>query len=73
MILGAGIATESARVVLHYAFEELGLACVTATVDKPNVVSIRILENLGFYVIDEKPILGNWVVNYEIAPESLLL
>jgi [ribosomal protein S5]-alanine N-acetyltransferase len=70
---GSGIATESARTVLHYAFEELGLAFVSATVDKPNIASVRILEKLGFYVIDEKLVHGNWIVSYEISLESLLL
>jgi RimJ/RimL family protein N-acetyltransferase len=44
-----------------------------ATVDKPNVVSIRVLEKLGFYAIDEKLVHGNWIMSYEISPESLLL
>lgn len=70
---GAGIATESARTVLRYAFEALSLACVTATVDKPNVASLRVLEKLGFYVVEEKPVQGNWIVSYEISAEHLTL
>jgi hypothetical protein len=40
-------------------------------VDKPNGVSIRVLEKLGFQVIDEKLVQGNWLVYYEISPERL--
>lgn len=66
---GFGIATESARGVLRHAFEELGLPHVVATVDKPNVASIRILEKLGFSVTDERFIHGKPILYYAVSPE----
>jgi ribosomal-protein-alanine N-acetyltransferase len=45
---GKGYATELAREVLRHAHDVLGLNHVIATVDIPNVGSIRVLEKLGF-------------------------
>jgi RimJ/RimL family protein N-acetyltransferase len=44
---GRGYATEIARRLIRYGFEELGLARVTATIDAANKPSIRIVEKLG--------------------------
>jgi len=67
---GLGIATESARCVLRYAFAELGLISIMATVDKPNGASIRVLEKLGFSVIGETLMHGNPIVYYAVALEQ---
>jgi RimJ/RimL family protein N-acetyltransferase len=45
---GKGYATELAGEVLQHAVDALGLDYVIATVDIPNVASIRVLEKLGF-------------------------
>lgn len=45
---GKGYATELAGEVLRHAVDALGLDYVIATVDIPNVASIRVLEKLGF-------------------------
>jgi RimJ/RimL family protein N-acetyltransferase len=66
---GFGIATESARGMLHHVFQELGLTYVVATVDKPNVGSIRVLEKIGFSVTGEKYMHGNPIVCYAISQE----
>jgi RimJ/RimL family protein N-acetyltransferase len=66
---GAGIATESARRVLRHAFTALGLPHIVATVDKPHVASIRVLEKLGFVITDERLIHGNPILYYAVSPE----
>ncbi|MCC6554716.1 MAG: GNAT family N-acetyltransferase [Polyangiaceae bacterium] len=50
---GQGYATEIAARLLAYAFEDLGLRRVTATVDSENSAAIRVLEKLGFRIIGE--------------------
>lgn len=45
---GRGITTEAARLLLDFAFGELGLHRVFAVVDEDNPASIRVLEKLGF-------------------------
>jgi len=44
---GQGLATEAARAVLTYAFQQLGIEQVWAATDPPNVASIRVMERLG--------------------------
>jgi RimJ/RimL family protein N-acetyltransferase len=44
---GRGLATEAARAVLRYGFEELGLAEIFAGADPPNTASFRVMERLG--------------------------
>jgi len=45
---GRGIATEAARLLLDFAFGEVGLHRVFAVVGDDNPASIRVLEKLGF-------------------------
>src|SRR5207248_1777762 len=44
---GRGIAAEAARLLLDFAFGELGLHRVFAVVDEDNPASIRVVEKLG--------------------------
>lgn len=44
---GQGLATEAARAVLKHGFESLGFQRVIATVQSPNLASIRVVEKLG--------------------------
>ena len=44
---GKGLATEAARAVLRYGFEELQLAKIWGGADAPNIASVRVLEKLG--------------------------
>ena len=62
---GNGFATEAAKAVLDYAFETLGLACVKADVDEPNVTSVRILEKLGMKKIRRAIVAGRPLLYYE--------
>lgn len=60
-----GLATESAQCVLHYAFNALRLKRVVATVDPPNIESIKVLEKLGMVFVEEQVIQGNPILFYE--------
>jgi ribosomal-protein-alanine N-acetyltransferase len=44
---GGGFATEAARGVLRYAFDELGLDRVLLRADAPNVASVEVMQRLG--------------------------
>ncbi|MDH3734740.1 MAG: GNAT family N-acetyltransferase, partial [Gemmatimonadota bacterium] len=44
---GRGLATEAARAVVDYAFEQLDFEVVVAATDVPNVSSVRVMERLG--------------------------
>lgn len=45
---GKGLATDAAGAIVHFAFSELGLDRVYATVDEDNDASIRVLAKAGF-------------------------
>jgi [ribosomal protein S5]-alanine N-acetyltransferase len=64
---GKGLATESAPGVLRHVFAVLKLPGVVATVDKPNVASVRVLEKLGMSLTDEKLIRGNPILYYALS------
>lgn len=44
---GRGLATEAARAVLHFGFEQVGLEDIFAGADFDNAASIRVMERLG--------------------------
>jgi [ribosomal protein S5]-alanine N-acetyltransferase len=45
---GKGIVTDSVKAFVKYAFDELGLCRITASVFEPNLASARVLEKNGF-------------------------
>jgi [ribosomal protein S5]-alanine N-acetyltransferase len=51
-----GYASEAARAVLAYAFDELGLQRVHAGVDAANLRSLRLAQRLGFRSDDASPL-----------------
>lgn len=61
---GKGLATESGARVIAYACAELGIRQIVATVDKPNLDSIRVLEKLGMQRTEEKLVSGNALLFY---------
>lgn len=67
---GQGLASESARCVLEYAFDTLSLEQIMATVDKPNTQSIKVLEKLGMSLVEERLINGNPILYYTKRPSS---
>jgi len=66
---GGGIATEAARGVLRHAFEALRMERIMATVDAPNLASIRVLEKLGFSPMAD-PMGGTTLRCYAVSAET---
>lgn len=59
---GRGYAKEATAAVLRYAFHTLGLNCVVADVDAPNLASVRVLEGLGMVrtgtaIVNDRPLI----------------
>ena len=63
---GTGFATDAAKAVLDFAFDTLGLKSVTADVDEPNVMSVRILEKLGMKRMRRAIVEGRPLLYYEL-------
>lgn len=64
---GRGLATESAQCILQYVFDTLGLQQVMATVDQPNIESVRVLEKLEMSLLEERLINGNPMLYYSLT------
>ena len=56
---GQGLATEFGSAVLSHAKEEIGLKNVIATVDIPNIGSIKVLEKLKFELVGQIEAYGS--------------
>jgi RimJ/RimL family protein N-acetyltransferase len=69
-VWGQGLATESARRVLAYAFEQLKLPYVMSTVDLPNTASIRVLEKIEMKLHEERSLNGNPIRCYSLTAED---
>ncbi|MBU2493738.1 MAG: GNAT family N-acetyltransferase [Bacteroidetes bacterium] len=68
---GNGIATETAKAVLQFAFIELNIKTVLARVIKENIASIKVIEKLGMKFRNSfTDKLGEWLV-YEISAKQL--
>jgi len=68
---GKGYATEAAKAVVRFGFEELELHRIEAGVATENKASIRVLEKLGMTQEGKRrkilPIRGQWKDNYHYA------
>ncbi len=64
---GKGYATESAKLIIDYAFQELEFAYLVATMDKANADSRRVCERLGFKLMEEREIEGKPIVFYSLT------
>ena len=68
---GRGFATEAAKIVVQFGFEQLHLHRIEAGVATENKASIRVLEKLGMKQEGMKrkilPIRGQWKDNYHYA------
>lgn len=60
---GRGLATEAARAVLQFGFEEIGLPEIVAGSDLPNSPSFRVMERLGMKFAGDRRI-GKLPVRY---------
>ncbi len=68
---GRGFATEAARVIVDFGFEELGMHRIFATCDVENVGSARVMEKLGMrregHFLQNEWVRGRWRDTYLYA------
>lgn len=67
---GKGLATEVARVMMRYGFEEHSLDRIIASADVPNLASLRVMEKAGMIFEKRVSINGSDLVYYAIAREA---
>ncbi len=67
---GQGIATEAARVLIRYAFEQLGLPTIEASTDVGNKASVRVLEKLGMSLTERRVADGLDTWFYSLTADS---
>lgn len=72
-IWGRGYAPEVARAVTRYGFASLGLPIVRASTDAANAASIRVLEKLGFTLVERREAGGLDTVFFQVTRPSLQL
>jgi ribosomal-protein-alanine N-acetyltransferase len=63
---GRGLATELARALIRYGFEELGFERIQASTDTPNKASARVMEKAGMTFEERKTEAGRETVFYSI-------
>jgi ribosomal-protein-alanine N-acetyltransferase len=64
---GNGYATESAKLIVDYAFTELEFANLIATMDKANIESQRVCDRLAFKFTEEREIEGKPILFYKLT------
>lgn len=62
-----GVATEAARAILHYGFEQLGFEEINASTDLENTASIRVLEKLGMRLERRQSVEGLETVFFKMT------
>lgn len=67
---GKGLATEIARAMMRYGFEELSLDCIIASADAPNLASLRVMEKAGMTFEKQACINGQELMYYAIAKDA---
>lgn len=63
---GRGLATEIAEALIDYARTNSELTLLYSGVDEPNVASIRVLEQVGFERIGDRPGAFGRVLEYRL-------
>jgi [ribosomal protein S5]-alanine N-acetyltransferase len=67
---GSGLATEAARAVIRYGFEDLSFDLIIAGADAPNLASLRVMEKAGMRFDKRLVINGLDTVYYTISREE---
>lgn len=57
-----GFTTEAIQTIVKFGFQQLNLRQITATTNKDNLASMRVLEKSGFERIGEKGVLWQYLV-----------
>lgn len=68
---GNGLATESAHCVIAHLSQTLKMKKIIATADKPNTISIAVLEKLGMQMTEERVIEGNPLLFYALDVSAI--
>lgn len=66
---GRGLASEAVRLMINYAFNELGMRRIEVDIDARNVDSCRLVERVGFQC--EGLLRQRWYVNGEITDSAM--
>ena len=67
---GRGYATEAARALVRYGFEQLQLDTVRGSADAPNVASVRVLEKAGLQFEKRLTVGGRDTVFYHLRRDA---
>ncbi|MEO0340259.1 MAG: GNAT family N-acetyltransferase, partial [Bacteroidota bacterium] len=67
---GKGYASEAAKRMVTYAFEELQYDYVSASLDQPNTKSVGVCEKIGMQLVGEKIVDGKPTLFYKIFKPS---
>jgi ribosomal-protein-alanine N-acetyltransferase len=67
------LATEAARAVVRYGFEELRFTCIRASADAPNAASLRVMERAGMSFEKRLNLHGLETVYYILPREAFQL
>jgi len=67
---GGGLATEAARAMIRYGFEELGLPRIQASTDAQNLASVRVMEKCGMTFVRRETTNGLDTIYYAILRDS---
>jgi len=65
-----GLATELARALLRYGFEELGLDRIDGSADAPNIASLRVMEKAGMRREAKSETGGRETLRYTLARDQ---
>ncbi len=64
---GSGFATEAAKRIINYSFKELSFKYLTASCDRPNLASQKVLVTLGMGKLKEETIDGRSLIIYQMT------
>lgn len=67
---GKGLASESAKAVIEYAFTEKRLSSIVAIIEPENIASLRVAENTGFKSFENVEFQGLPVRLYRLSREQ---
>ena len=68
---GKGHATQLAKIMIRFGFEELGFDRILACADAPNAASIRVMEKAGMRFKKRAIVNGLDTIYYELVREEL--
>ena len=61
-----GFATEAARAMIRFGFEQVGLSSILASADAPNTASLRVMEKAGMSFDRRETINGMDTISYSL-------